>query len=103
MASGFAASLVPFGHDAELFCRASVSSRCLSQPWSNLPLYLSIHSFGRVVRGVRRAGGEVHEERPVRRQRLLGTAPADRLVRHVGREVVVRVVRHLDAAHVRRR
>ena len=28
------------------FCRAKVSSRSLSQPWSNLPLYLSAHSFG---------------------------------------------------------
>ena len=28
------------------FCRSKVISRCLSQPWANLPLYLSIHSFG---------------------------------------------------------
>ena len=32
--------------DAELFCRAIVSSRYWSQPMSNLPLNLSIHSFG---------------------------------------------------------
>ncbi len=28
------------------FCRANVSSRSASQPWSNLPLYLSAHSVG---------------------------------------------------------
>ncbi len=42
-----------------------------------------------------RAGREVGEERLVGRQRLLGADPGDRLVRHVGGEVVVRVVRHL--------
>ena len=34
------------GMTPSCFCRANVSSRSLSQPWSNLPLYLSAHSFG---------------------------------------------------------
>ena len=46
------------------------------------------------MRSVGGAGGEVREERLVRRQRLLAPDPPDRLIRHVGREVVVRVVRH---------
>ena len=53
-----------------------------------------------VMRRVRGAGGEVGEERLVRGQRLLAADPLDGLVGHVGREVVVRVVRrlHLDGA-----
>ena len=52
------------------------------------------------MRRVRGAGGEVGEERLVRRQRLLGPDPRDRLVGHVGREVIIRIVRrlHLDRA-----
>ena len=46
MASGLGASLVPAGTTPSAIWRASVSSRSLSQPWSNLPLYLAIHSFG---------------------------------------------------------
>ena len=41
-----------------------------------------------VVRGVGRAGREVHEERLVRRQRLLGRDPVDRAVGQVLGEVV---------------
>ena len=52
-----------------------------------------------MVRGVRRARREVHEEGLVRRQRLLELHPGDRLVRHVGHEVVVRVPRDLDRVH----
>ena len=76
--------------------RARVSSRILSQPWSNLPFHLAIHSFGHVVRRVGGAGGEVDEERLVGRHRLLVLHPGDGLVRHVGHEVVVRIVRQLD-------
>ena len=36
----------PAGTTPSLICRASVSSRTLSQPWSNLPFHLAIHSFG---------------------------------------------------------
>ena len=36
----------PAGMTPSSFCRANVSSRSLSQPWSNLPSYLSAHSFG---------------------------------------------------------
>ena len=46
MSSGLGASFVPGGTTPSLICRASVSSRSLSQPWSNLPLYLAIHSLG---------------------------------------------------------
>ena len=69
---GLGASLVPAGTTPSLIWRASVSSRSLSQPWSNLPLYLAIHSFGHVVRSVRGAWGEVDEERLVRREGLSG-------------------------------
>ena len=34
------------GTTPSFFWRARVSSRSLSQPWSNLPLYLSAHSLG---------------------------------------------------------
>src|SRR5438094_754123 len=42
----FGARLVSGGTTPSCFCRASVASRTASQPWSNLPLYLAIHSFG---------------------------------------------------------
>jgi hypothetical protein len=48
-----------------------------------------------LVRRVRGTGCEVHEEGPLGRQRLLRLQPLDGLVRHVGHEVVVRVVRQL--------
>ena len=63
------------------FCRANVSSRSLSQPWSNLPLYLSAHSFGTWCGAVRGAGGVVDEERLVGRLGLLVVQP----VRSCGR------------------
>ena len=96
IASGFGASFVPGGTMPSSICRARVSSRSLSQPWSNLPFQRAIHSFGHVVRRVRGARREVDEERLVGRQRLLVLDPGHRLVRHVGHEVVVRVVRQLD-------
>ncbi len=46
MAAGFGASFVSGGTTPSRFCRASVSSRSASQPWSNWPLYLAIHAFG---------------------------------------------------------
>ena len=52
-----------------------------------------------VMRRMRRSGGEIHVERLVRRHRLLEARPVDRLIGHVGREVIVRVVRDLDARH----
>ena len=47
------------------------------------------------MRRVRRARSEVHEERPIRGHRLLELHPGDRLVGHVGHEVIVRILRHL--------
>ena len=76
------------GTTPSFFCRAMVSSRSLSQPWSNLPLYLSAHSFGHMVRRVGRAGREIDEERLVRRQRLLLRYPGHGLVGHVLHEVI---------------
>ena len=46
MASGFGASFVPFGTTPSSSCRANVSSRSRSQPWSNLPFQRAIHSCG---------------------------------------------------------
>ena len=46
MASGLGASLVPGGTTPSFTWRASTSSRMTSQPLSNFPLYLAIHSFG---------------------------------------------------------
>ena len=43
---GRSVSLVSAGTTPSFFCRSKVSSRSLSQPWSNLPLYLAMHSFG---------------------------------------------------------
>ena len=51
---------------------------------------------------MRRMGGarcEIHEERLVRRERLLELHPGDGLVGHVGHEVVAGVVRRGDAGH----
>ena len=64
---------------------------------AELALVLRDPFLRRVVRRVRRAGREVHVERLVRRQRMLRARPLDRLVRHVGREVVVRRHVVLDA------
>src|SRR5829696_6808151 len=62
------------------FCLAKVISRCSSQPWANLPLYFSIHSFGTWC--------EVHEKRLVGHQRLLRAHPVDRVIGEVLGEVV---------------
>ena len=64
-----------------------------------LALVLGDPLLRHVVRRVRRARREVHEERLVGRERLLELHPGDRLVRHVGHEVVVRVPRNLDRVH----
>ena len=37
---------MPAGTTPSSICRASVSSRSLSQPWSNWPLYFAMYSFG---------------------------------------------------------
>ena len=46
ISSGRAVSSASGGITPSSFCRASVCSRSASQPWSNLPLYLSDHSVG---------------------------------------------------------
>ena len=88
ISSGRSVSTASAGMTPSSFWRAKVSSRSLSQPWSNLPLYFSIHSFGTWCGAWRGARREVHEERLVGHQRLLLAHPPDRLVRHVLGEVV---------------
>ena len=46
ISAGRAVSFVPAGTTPRSICRASVSSRSLSQPWSNWPLYFAMYSFG---------------------------------------------------------
>ena len=43
-ASGLGVSSASGGITPSVFCRSKVSSRSLSQPWSNLPRYFSLHS-----------------------------------------------------------
>ncbi len=78
----------PAGTIPSFFCRANVCSRSLSQPWSNLPLYLSAHSFGTWWGAWAAAGRVVHHPRLVRVLRPHRVQPLDRLVGHVVREVV---------------
>ena len=46
MAGGLGASFVPAGTTPAAICRARVSSRILSQPWSNLPFHFWVHDCG---------------------------------------------------------
>ena len=55
--------------------------------------------LGHLVRRVGCARRKVDEEGLVRRQGLDRSHPVDRLVGHIGREVVVRVLRHLYLCH----
>ncbi len=61
-----------------------------------LALVLFDPFLGHVMRRVRGAGREIDEERLVRRERLLELHPGDRLIGHVGHEVVAGIVRRLD-------
>ncbi len=47
------------------------------------------------MRRVQCARGEVDEERLVRRQRVLGLHPGDRLVRHINGKMITGIVRRL--------
>jgi hypothetical protein len=80
------------------FWRAYVSSRSTSNPASNLPLYLALHSAPHGERAWVAPRGEVHEEGLVRHQRLLALHPGDRVVGQVLREVVplLRRLRRLE-------
>jgi len=87
----------PFGRGVSLawagmmpisFWRAKVSSRILSQPWSNWPCtWRSTRAWPAAAHD--RRGGVVDEERLVGRHRLLHRHPADRLVSEVEIQVVV--------------
>ena len=46
ISSGRAVSTASCGTTPSSFCRAMVSSRSASQPWSNFPRYRSDHSVG---------------------------------------------------------
>ena len=70
------------------FWRSNTISRYLSYPMSNLPLYLSIHSFGAWCGAWRRARAEVHEEGLLGRDHLRVADELDRLVGQVLGQVV---------------
>ena len=70
------------------FWRASVRSRCASQPSSNAAGVLVPPLGGDVERRVRRAERQVGEERPIGGDRLLVLHPGDRVVDQVLGQVV---------------
>ena len=80
------------------FCRSKVISRCLSQPWANLPLYFSIHSWGTWCGAWVAPGAKYMKNGLSRQQRLLLARPVDRLVGQVLGEVIAlgRRLRRLD-------
>ncbi len=88
ISAGRAVSSASGGITPSSFWRANVSSRSLSQPWSNLPLYFADHSGVTWCGACVAPGREVDEERLVPHQRLLLPDPLDRLVGHVLGEVV---------------
>ena len=103
IAAGLGASLVSGGDDAELLLPGQRLLAELVPALVELALVLGDPLLRHVVRSVRGARGEVDEERLVRRERFHGLGPVDRLVGHVGHEVVVRILRRLDLVHARRR
>ncbi len=66
---------------------------------AELALVLCDPFLRHVVRGVRRAGGEIHVERLVGRERFLRAHPVDRLVGHVRGEVIARRRGRLHPRH----
>ena len=93
-------SFVSAGIQPSCFCRAKTRSRYLSQPSSNLPLYLSAHSLKDVVRAVDGARGPVHQERLVGRERLVPLQPRQGLIGHVFGQVILLAVRRFDRVEV---
>ena len=87
------------GNDAELLLPGQRLLAELVPALVELALVLGDPLLRHVVRSVRGARGEVDEERLVRRERFHGLGPLDRLVGHVGHEVVVRILRRLDLVH----
>ena len=73
---GRGVSFVPCGNDAELLLPREGLLAQLVPAAVELALVFVDPFLRRVVRGVRRAGGEVHEERLVRRERLLALTQA---------------------------
>ncbi len=69
------------------FCRAKISSRSTSQPWSKRPRNGSLHS-GATSR-VGRAGRPVGKEWPVRRHGPLPVDPLDHAIGEIGAQVIV--------------
>ena len=100
---GLGGELGAGGNDAELDLAGQRLLAELVPALVELALVLGDPLLRHVVRGVRGARREVDEERLVRRQRLLGARPVDRLVGHVGHEVVVRVLRQLRRGSCPRR
>ena len=75
-------------NDAELFLARKRLFAQFVPALIELALVLVGPFFGNVVRRVRRAGREVHEERLVAGEQPLLTHPVDRAIRHVLHEVV---------------
>ena len=80
------------------FWRSNVISRCLSQPWANLPLYLSIHSLGTWCGACVAPGAKYMKNGLSPHQRLLLAHPVDRLVGQILGQVIAlrRRLRRLD-------
>ena len=76
------------GMTPSFFCRAKVSSRSLSQPWSNLPLYLSAHSLGTWCGACVAPGAKYTKNGLSAASAFCWRDPGDRLVGHVRHEVV---------------
>ena len=91
--------LRPRRHHAQLDLAREGLFPQLVPPLVELPLVLGDPLLRHLVRRVGRARREVDEERLVRREGLHRLHPPDRLVGHVGHEVVVRVLGRLDLGH----
>ena len=93
---GFGCQLGARGNDAELDLARERLFAHLVPAAVELALVFRDPFLGHMMRRVRGAWSEVDEERLVRRQRLLELHPGDRMVGHVGHEVVAGIVRRLD-------
>ena len=85
---GASVSSASAGMTPSFFCRANVSSRSLSQPWSNLPLYLSAHSLGTWCGACVAPGAKYMKNGLSGISAFCWRDPVDRLVGHVLDEVV---------------
>ena len=94
--AGLGGELRALGHDSHLDLPRERRLAHLVPAGVEAALVLVDPLLGHVVRRMRRARREIHEERLVRRESLLELHPGDGLVGHVGHEVVARLVRGRD-------